>query len=188
MSEYSWEYCVVGAEDEMSRWHRAGASLDCVLDLDNPPKYIGVSNSATSAYMNSTLKYQYAETCGAMVKYKHYKNKHAELYFRHITTKVLVLKARDSDDPGFLYVEAYGALSGELVAEIKISRETKVSSCKAQLLEKFVADGLATFQTNLKFVPLSQSADADVYNNGRMKVVNVLSGSRKRGRSSGAAK
>ena len=165
MAEYDWEVCRVGLEDVMSNWRRAGNCLHGV-DIDQPPKFIGVSNSATATYMNSTLKYQYVETVNDMLKYKHFKEKHDELFFRQVRVKGLALKTFRSDDDKYFDLEVSSSLAGEVLIKIKVDKETRVSSCKAQIQNALVKANLCSHQTILLFT--------DTDNNGRKKMLTVV--------------
>lgn len=169
MNDAKWEYCKVGDDLHMTGWRRAGNSLDFQLTLDDPPKFIAVSNSSCSAYNNSTLKYQLVQkTDEVTLTYKHFKEKHPPLMFRHIMTKALAVKVASAQaNKVYMQIEVYSGMSGNFLTKLEVDREIRVSACKAAILNKLVKHNHCTPQTGLMFV---DPAD----NNGSKKMTTIL--------------
>lgn len=167
MSYPTWECCRFGLEGVMANWRKAPGCLDG-CEFDDPPKFIGVSNSATAPYMNSTLKYEYVETVdGSMLRYKHFKDKHDELLFRHVVVKALSLRAFRTDDPLFWELAVYSGFAGDLLVRVRIDRQIKIAACKTQILKALVKADNCTPQTILLLTDPNE-------NNGRKKISSIL--------------
>jgi len=170
MTEFTWEYCKVGRESDAIEWRRVGSSLDVQLQLEDPPKFIAVSNSAYAAYNNSTLKYQFVEKTNdvhTMLKYKHFKDNHPPLYFRHICKKALTVKVAAVKDKRDMEITIYSAITGDFMTKLVVDRQIRVSTCKSVILDKLIQLNSCTRQTGLIFVNPND-------NNGHKKMTTIL--------------
>ena len=168
----AWEYVARGCEDRMESWTAAGHGLNAYLDLEKPKKTIFVQGSASSAYMNSALKYMYKETADeTLLIYEHCKKAWPTLAFGQVIRKRIALKAFATDDVDVWDLSVMSSLSGDEAVRIKIDKNTRISSPKKLILSALVKQGRATKQTPLIFTE-------PCMNNGRVKLSTILQAAR----------